>query len=223
MALAIPLEIPPEMGFTSRVFDIGHAQTLSPGGKGFLQTVQRATPMWFAEYKTAPLRADRYDAAIAFLSKLEGAMESFLAYDPRRPMPRAYQHLPTTADPWTATGEVAPRVIDSDYVTSALLLDRMEPGAIVSAGDYISFELGLKRYLYRVTTGYVANGGGFAHVFVKPRPFHVLVGTPEIRYRKAVAQMKIIGGYKEEDNVNTLPSFTFKASQFIDQSVEVEE
>jgi hypothetical protein len=205
MALAIPLEIPPEMGFTSRVFDIGHAQTLSPGGKGFLQTVQRATPMWFAEYKTAPLRA------------------SFLAYDPRRPMPRAYQHLPTTADPWTATGEVAPRVIDSDYVTSALLLDRMEPGAIVSAGDYISFELGLKRYLYRVTTGYVANGGGFAHVFVKPRPFHVLVGTPEIRYRKAVAQMKIIGGYKEEDNVNTLPSFSFKASQFIDQSVEVEE
>lgn len=223
MTLLLPaLEIPPGLVFNARKFEIANFQQISPGGRGFIQTIQRGEPAWMAEYSTPPLRAERYDEAITFFDKLEGAVRTFLAWDPRRIMPRAYQHLPVTADPWTQTGEVAPRVTAASYVNSTLTLDRLENGAVISAGDYISLKHGNIWFLFRVTNTTTAASNS-AIVEVKPRPnFTGSIGVLPlpIRYRRAVAEMKIIGKVDEEDSMESNPSFSFRAVQFYDRSTE---
>lgn len=218
MALAAPLEMPPEFAVNSVTFQIGHQQQISPGGKGFLQTIQRSTPMWFAEFRSVPLRDDRYDKVIEFLEKLEGSTESFLAFDPRRVMPRAYQHLPTTSDPWTLAGWPAPRVVGQDVVQGHLSIDRLEANIVITSGDYISFLVGKKWYLFRSIETKVVSG--FTDLKVRPRiPVEPnLSSFPALRYRRAVAQMKMLGGYKEEDSVDSKPVISFRATQFLDRT-----
>lgn len=220
MALATPIEIPEGLKFNSKVFDIGNYQQISPGGGGFIQTIQRGEPLWFAEYNSIPLNDSRYDETIAFKLALEGAQETFLAWDPRRPMPRAYQDLAVTADPWTQTGQVSPRVTAVDYTASTLTLDRMQNDAVITAGDYISFQIGKVWYLFRAQAGVVAAANA-AVVVVKPRPtLYTNANTlpADIRYRRACCQMKVVGGMNEEDSVDSFPKFSFKAYQLIDRS-----
>ena len=176
MALQLPIEIPQGLMFNSKVFDLGRYQSISPGGAGFIQTVERAEPLWFAEYNSIPLNDSRYAEMSAFRDFLEGATESFLGYDPRRQMPLAYASLPITADPWTQVGQVAPRVTAMDFAASTLSLDRMAVGAIVSPSDYISLNVGKIWYLWRVQTGGTVGGPGTIDLVVKPRP-HLFSGA----------------------------------------------
>ena len=213
-----PLEIPAGLVFNARKFEPAHFQQITPGGRGFLQTIERSRPWWIAEYSTPPLNNDRYNEATAFFDELQGAMESFLAYDPRRPMPHAYRTLPTSFDPWTQVGQTAPRVTAYDYNASTLTLDRMADTAVVTKGDYISFLIGYKWYLFRATeTG--AAAANTITIKVKPRPS--LEGTlpVNIRYRRACCQMKLLGRPEESDSVDSNPSFIFRAVQFVDRSV----
>jgi hypothetical protein len=218
MALNTPIEIPPGLVFNSKKFDTAHFQQISPGGRGFIQTITRGDPAWIAEFRTPPLRDERYDEAIAFFGMLDGSEQTFLAYDPRRIMPRAYQHLTPTNDPWTQPAEVAPRVTGFSHVASTISLDRMANGAVVTAGDYISFKVGLIWYLFRAMETEIAVGNAISSLTVKPRPNISGTLPVNIRYRRACCAMKIIGGVREEDNIETFPSFQFRAVQFFDRS-----
>jgi hypothetical protein len=213
-----PLEFPDGLKFNSRRFELGHFQHISPGNLGFLQTFNRSRPGWVAEYTTPPLNEERYNQAIAFFDKLEGSMESFLAYDPRRVMPYAYRQYTIFDDPWTQSGQVALRVTGYNYAASTLSLDRVQIGANFTQGDYISFKVGLLWYLFRVVTTNVAVANTLT-VEVRPRP--QITGTlpVNVRYRRACCQMKMLGGVKEEGSVQTNPSFSFRAVQFLDRSV----
>jgi hypothetical protein len=218
MAFPDPLEMPEELRIREKNFDISYYQQSSPAGMGFNQTIQRSIPMWYAEYETVGLRADRYDAVRSFFDLLDGSLGTFLAYDPRRPMPRAYSAQPTAEDPWTQTGQTAPRVTAVNVANSTISLDRLETGAVITKGDYISYKVGNIWVLHRsVETETVT--GNTATIVVRPRPF-VTTGFPvSIRYRKAVAQMKLLNTAEERDTVEGLPSFRFQAMQFIDRSV----
>jgi len=225
MAFPVPVELPDSLGFNSRVFDIGRYQQVSPGGVLYPQTIERAEPSWFAELGTPPLRGDRYDEVRAFLDDLEGGQGSALWYDPRRPMPAAYSTLPTTADPWTKTGEAAPILTIVSYANSELRLEKMENGAIVSLGDYISCLIGTVWYLWRVTRGAVVGvdyGPNAIVVKVKPRP-NLLVGfdtlPAPIRYRKAPFEGKVIGAPKEDDSIDSNPKLSFKVFQFLNRTL----
>lgn len=228
MPQSAPLEIPVEMGFRSKTFDLNSIQQITPSGRGYIQTLERTTPLWTAEYTTGLLRDNRYDETIAFLDGLDGSMNTFLAFDPRRPMPRAYQHLPLASDPWTRPTFAAPRIVSFDYEASTLLLDRLATGAIISKGDYLSVNYQGIWYLFRSRWHAVADGDGFASIEVRPRPeMPDTVGNPfvatNIRYRKACAEMKMVGRPQERDDVDSLPFFSFKAVQFIDRSTDAEE
>lgn len=220
MALATPIEIPTGLGFRSKQFQIGNYQQISPGGAGFVQTVQRSEPLWWAEYESAPLNDTRYAEAIAFLLALEGSMETFLAYDPRRVMPMAYASSQLTSNPWTQAGQTAPRVVATDFAASTLSLDRMATAAIITAGDYISFLIGKIWYLYRAQeTKIVASST--VTVKVKPRP-NLYTGAntlpADVRYRRACCAMKMIGNLDETDTLDSLPVFKFRAFQMLDRS-----
>lgn len=217
MAFPSPVELPDTLGFSSRTFDIGRYQQVSPGGTLFPQTIDRSEPAWFADLTTPPMRLPRYNEVRAFLDELEGSTGSALWWDPRRGMPSAYQTLPVTADPWTLVGTATPRVTAVNYTASTLTLDQLATGAIISLGDYISFLIGTVWYLYRITQGGVVTGTNTIIVKVKPRP-NLLVGFATlpvaVRYRRAPFEGKIVGAIKEDDSVESFPRVTFKVMQF---------
>lgn len=211
-------EIPVTFGFNSKNFDLVRVQQNTPVGTGYIQTLERTTPMWSATYNSPPLSDDRYDSAIGFLLGLRGSMNTFLAYDPRRPMPRAYQGLPLTANPWTQSGFTAPRVVEFNYGEGSLTLDRMANGAIITPGDYISLQVAGIWYLFRAITKVVASSNQ-AQVHVEPQPFLPEGMSPtNIRYRKACAEMKQVGKFKETDSVDGGVTLSFSAVQFINRS-----
>lgn len=216
MAILTAVEVPTLVGFRSISFEPVRKQQITPMAMGAVQTIDRATAMWGAEYATPSLMGDTLNEAIAWIDSLEGAMFPFLGYDPRRVMPYAYRTQPVAADPWTQSGQTAPRVTSASFANSTLTLGRLANGAIITKGDYISYFDGTNWWLFRSQQTVIAAGNA-ATVKVTPRP-RTLVGTPDVRYRKACCMMKIIGGYTAQGDVDNPTSLSFKAYQFINRT-----
>lgn len=208
-----PIEMPDYI--RSYKFDPVYIQQVNPSGEyGFIQTLQRSAPVWMAEYTTGPLSGTRYNEWVTFLDQLEGSMNSFLAYNPRRLMPYAYINLAVTANPWTQTGQTAPRVTNYDYANSTITLDRLQNGVTITAGDLISFQIDGIWYLFRSQTTVNSVSGNGAVLNVKPRPNIRNFIATNIRYRKACIEMKMLGAPDLQDSVDDFPVYTFRAGQY---------
>lgn len=210
-----PIEMPSPLPVRSKTFTLLTKQQVTGVGAGFIQTIERSIPTWAAKYTSSQLNGERYQKFITFLLELNGAEGTFLGYDPRYEMPYAYRTQPVTNDPWTQTGQSAPRVTAANYANSTISIDRLQNGAIITPGDYISAKVGETWHLWRAITGSTV-GGNAATIKVKPRPF--IEGSPAlpvaIRYRRACCEMKMIPPYLETDDVATLPELEFNAVQF---------
>lgn len=211
-----PIEMPALFGTKDKKFQLGFRQQITPANGGFLQTIDRTTPMWWAEYATKPLFDEALNEVQAFLDQLEGSTYTFLGFDPSRIMPYAYQDLSTLSDPWTQPGQVAPRITAGSYLNSTLTLDRMASGAVISKRDYIAVYDAPAWRLFRVVSPGVANPAGQVTVGVTPRPKLTNLNIP-IRYRRPGAEMKIIGDITETSSVGQGTSFSFRAVQYIEK------
>jgi hypothetical protein len=214
MPILNPLEIPTLMGFKTRKFDLTHAQMMSPAGtKGFIQTINRTSPFWYAEYTTAALDDASYNDARSFLDQLEGSINTFLAYDPRRAMPQAYKAMAVGSNPWgTAT------ITAQDYANSTISLGAMTNGAVVTKGDYISVKIGNIWYLFRAQETKTAASNVVASLVVRPRPQIVGFTTTAIRYQRACIEMKMFGTPEEQVSVGEFPTLSFKAGHFVNRT-----
>lgn len=205
------IEIPTGVGFTSKNFDIGFAQQLTPAGtQGFIQTVNRTSPFWVAELQSNKLDRDVENEARTFFDALEGSMYTFLGWDPKRVMPYAYRTQSLASIPWGA----APTITAQNYAASTIALGSMDDGAIVTKGDYISVQIGGIWYLFRALQTRVAASNVITDLLVKPRPQIVSFATTAIRYKKACIEMKVMGKVDWEDRVDDFASFSFRAAQF---------
>jgi hypothetical protein len=215
---ATPLLIPAYV--REKKFDIVHAQQASFLSGGFIQTLDRATPFWMAEFTTPPLIDARADEFQGFLDYLEQSNNSFRAWDPARQMPRAYQTQALASDPWTQTGQTNPRISAADYAASTITLDRVQIGAIFTQGDYISVYYNPGWLLFRVVTSATA-AANTQVLSIKPRPqTSLLTAMPlNIVYRRACAEFKLMQRPEKTDSVDSLPVFSLKAMQFIDRTL----
>lgn len=209
--MGIPIEMPNPLPISSRTFSLLTDQLVTPVGTGgFQQVIQRAAPYWVAEYQSPPLRAERYQAMEAFLDSLEGSMNTFLGWDPRKPRPAAYMHLPAGSEPWgTVTASSA------NYATSELLLQATSPLKITK-GDLIQVTIGNVIRLFRARNSPAENTT--VGLTVSPRPPTFTAAAYPVRLTKPGAEMKMIGAPEWNDSVDTLPSVRFKAIQFIDRN-----
>jgi len=203
------IELPPYLN--SRSFKLEHVQQLTPSGQsGFIQTLSRSEPFWRAEYSTPGLDGTRYNEMITFLELLEGSLNTFLAYDPRRPMPYAYRDQPITANPWGA-----PNATAYSYPNSTITLSGVAAGADITAGDYISFQQGLIWYLFRSTQTVTSSGADIV-LPVKPRPNIQGALNVPVRYKMACCEMKMLQQYDERDSVDEIgPQFSFTGAQYV--------
>lgn len=208
------IEIPSLVGFNAKTFKLMNPQQVNPSGEaGFVQTIKRASPYWMAEYSTPSLRDAKLNAMIAFQDALEGALGTFLAYDPYRPGPYAYKHLALAAQ---ATAWGTPTIVNYDYAASTIRLTGALAGSTITVGDYISLNMAGIWYLFRAqeTRNFTA---GMIDLIVKPRPNFITFasGTP-LRYVKACAEMKVLGEFEEINDIETLgTSYKFRAFQVI--------
>lgn len=208
------IEIPSLLGFKSRVFKLVHNQQVSAVNGGYSQTLERQIPTWYAEYETPPLNGNTYNDAIAFMESLEGSMNSFLGYDPRRMKPFGHPTVGLGGSPWGT-----PTFTGYSTVNSTLTLTGFAANSKVSPGDLISFFDTKAWWLFRAVSSHTVSGGPI-DVTVKPRPQPAIQPGPHtLRYMKPVVEMKMIGNYDEKDSVDSFPAITFKAAQFINRAV----
>lgn len=217
MTLPTPVEMPYPLPVNTKVFDLNFNQDVSPVGSGFIQTIERAYPMWVCSFDTPPLIDDRLNTFQAFLDALEGAFVPFLGFDPRRPKPYYYRTAPLASQPWTA-GTVT--VNSGNHVASTLSLSGFVAGAHLTRGDYIAHQQGDGPgwYLHRVRANINADGSGNCSPVVTPRPLDTFASSPA-RLTRACAAFKMLGRPKTKDGVGDGgTSFSFQGVQFIDRS-----
>lgn len=214
MALAT-FEMPSPLPVNSKVFDLLFNQSVSPAGGQFFQTIERTEPLWFAKFETPPLSDTRDQQFQAFLDDLEGSMGVLLAFDPRRPRPYAYRNM--AGEPWRASSGTAPTVVSASRTASTLTLNGLLNGAILTRGDYVSFKIVNAWYLFRVRQTVVAASNA-ATLVVTPRPPTFSTQTYAARMTRACATMKLMGRVSKTDSVDSLPKYSFSASQIRDRS-----
>lgn len=187
-------------------FDLTYVQDITPSGYGFIQTTDRVTPFWVAEYTTPPLTGDRLAIMEHLLLQTEGAKNPFYAYDPSRLCPIEYS-LAVASTKWGSAVATA-----GSYGASTLTCNFGED-IYLRAGDYISYELDGARRLHKCTEG---GTGATQTLNVKPRPPN-FSGSVPLRLVRAACEMKVIGKPDWNKSVETPPSVTFRAVQFINK------
>lgn len=201
--------MPNPLPVNAKSFDLAFVEDLSPVAPGFIQTIERAPPMWIAKYSTPPLTPARERTFQSFLDALYGSANTFLGFDPRHPRPFTYP----TGTPWGS-----PTVTSVTFGSSQIVLGGLNVGAVLGGHDYLSFQVGNEWRLYRIIVGGTANGSGALTLSVVPKP-RAITGNPAVRLVRACAAMKILGGIQKSDRLEDGgPTYSFTAVQFVDRA-----
>ncbi|MEY9358947.1 hypothetical protein ABH994_001668 [Bradyrhizobium yuanmingense] len=116
--------------------------------------------LWFASYTTEELHNDVMVDYQAVLASLDGIVNSFEAWDLRRPAPRLYPGGVGAND-----GVLA--AVNAN--NKALALTGLVAGQVISRGDYLSFDYSGGRALHQAMETVTANGSGVTAQFeVRP-------------------------------------------------------
>ncbi len=214
--MGTPIEMPNPLPVKQKSFDLAFVQDTTPVTGGFLQTINRTSPLWVAKYTTPPLSASREQAFQAFLDLLDGATNTFMAFDPRRPLPYNYVGNPNG---WLSGSGAQVNLVNTNPAASTITLSGFKPGALIASGDYICFQIGNAWYLHRFNGNWVADGSGnIAAAVVRPFP-QAFVSEVTCRLTRAGCEMKILGGVTKTDQIEDIgPVYSFSAYQFIDRT-----
>ncbi|MET4199060.1 hypothetical protein ABIA95_003060 [Bradyrhizobium sp. LA8.1] len=116
--------------------------------------------LWFGSYTTEELHNDTMVDYQAVLTSLDGVINAFEAWDLRRPAPRLYPGGSAAANGVLAT-------VNAN--NKALSLSGLNPGQVISRGDYLSFDYTGGRALHQAMETVTANGAGVTAQFdVRP-------------------------------------------------------
>lgn len=230
MTIIAALPMPNPLPVNAVTFNLTPVQMLTPtntGGGGFIQSIDRTTPMWTAKYVTRPLAStsgSAYQNWIRWLDLLEGSNYPFQAFHPRFPVPQVFMsQMPgaLTSHPWGAAPVVsANNFSDPGYIINGvqqgtLTLSGLTVGTVLSPGDFISYQNGNLLLLYRVTDW--AGPGAISKVAVKPRPQDVISTSLAVNLSKPCCAMKLTGVPSWTDDVSSFPICTITAAQYMER------
>lgn len=163
----------PSNKLTECRFTLAFSTASTSIGSGLkFNVTETVSPVWRAEIETPII--DRKDATLgewsAFIAKLRGGVNNFLAHDYFRSTPLAYTSATAPADigaGWDGTAGVSALT-----AAGSLTLSGLPANYVVSVGDRIGLEQtvsSVARYGYHeVITGGTANGSGAVTVTVSP-------------------------------------------------------
>lgn len=134
---------------------------------GGVFSVNRAEPYWDWTWRTQALKFDRKAELQAWWMSLRGGVYSFLAHDPRHPIPHAYDTeaevlaLPRGGGLGAFDGRFELTAVAAYELQSVSAVALRAPaGFELSAGDYISIVQSPRRSLHRVVEAVTAGASG---------------------------------------------------------------
>lgn len=210
MAIAFPRsDILTAVGFTPPfLFEPVSRQELSRLADGRTPGKDFGPALWFATYTTEELRNDTALDYAAMLNSLDGVINTFEAWDLRRPTPRLYPD-----------GSAHDGVLLSVNANNkALSLSGLLAGQVISRGDYLSFNYGGNRALHRVAEAVTASGSGVTPVFeVRPhlRPGWTLSQAINLKTPRGIFTL-MPGSVVPTQTRGTFGTITFQAGQYIE-------
>lgn len=210
MAISFPRsDILTAVGFSPPfAFDLVSRQELSRLASGVSTGKDLGPALWFAAFATEELRNDDALDFAAMLDSLDGVINTFEAWDLRRPAPRAH-----------GDGSAADGVLESVNANNkAVALSGLNAGQIVSRGDYLSFDYGANRALHRVAETVTANGSGLTPEFeVRPhlRPGWALTAGVKLRAPRGIFTL-MPGSVVPTQTRGTFGAVSFKIVQHLE-------
>jgi hypothetical protein len=166
-------------------------QELSGLGSGEILAADLAPRLWEGDVSTGPIYNDDAAELQGLFETLDGSINAFFLYDPRKPYPRF--------DPTgSILGVAAPVIASLGANNKSMTVSALPAAYVLSAGDYLAFDYGTnptRRAYHRIVETATANGSGVTPLFeVRPhiRP-GATVSTPII-LKKPSAKVVLVPG-----------------------------
>jgi hypothetical protein len=213
MAITFPRsDILTLVGFTAPLtFEPVWRQELSRLAGGTVPGKDFGPALWFGTYTTEELANHDMVDYQAVLASLDGVINTFEAWDLRRPAPRQYPGGTAAANGVLAS-------VNAN--NKALALSGLNAGQIISRGDYLSFTYGTNRALHQVMETVAANGSGTTAQFeVRPhlRPGWTLSPAITVNLKAPRGIFTLMPGTVVPRQVRgTFGTLTFQVGQYLE-------
>ena len=194
MALTFPLSISDFMGrlpISEATFEIPESLEVSETDGGDLLTAEIGTRLWRGEITLGKITRDEEADAATLIDVLRNG-RTFLAFDVRRPWPRADVN-------GTILGASSVQIAALETSNRELSLSGLPPGYELRRGDYLGFDYGAnptRRALHKVVNLSVTASGGGVTPLIEVVPNirqGAVVGTP-VRLVRAYCTAIIVPG-----------------------------
>lgn len=170
--------------YTDQTFQLVARQELSRTAGGTTYGKDLGPALWAASYTSAPMPHSEAVSFEASLNALNGVIGTFDAYDLRRPYP--LQHADGT---FTDSAKIAS--VDGMKIS----LKELPAGFKLSAGDYLSLEVGGQRVLHQIVEPIVANGSGETAAFsIRPEPWPGTAEDDAVTLKMPTCRMALLPG-----------------------------
>ncbi|MFC3326203.1 hypothetical protein [Mesorhizobium cantuariense] len=174
--------------------------SVSRSGTRAMSFVEYADAYWTVQMKTVPLTAAQRLLVEAFKDASRGGLVT-VTYTPKHMcIPRAYWGDAANTK-LTNTGNLV------SITGNSLVINGVDNGLTLAAGDLISLTTGSYNSLFRVQTGAVASGNALT-ITVEPTVPSYITTSAVVTFKNPVANMRVMpGSFSIPDDF--LPSATF--------------
>lgn len=218
MAVTFPQNLPSWLKGMSRCeFTLPKELEVVPVGDGGDIARDLGPDLWAVDFRTARLTSDQVEDFAAWLKLQENGLQTFYAYNYRRPFtkasPNGFSGL-TRAGGGAFTGAVTLTTVNSDNKT--LTLGGLPASYTINPGDAIAWDYGgtIRAYHHFVEAATSTSLGAIAAIEVRPlvRPGWTAGQTANIG--QAMAKLRLVPNSAQLDAQDRGPGYySFKATQ----------
>lgn len=176
----------PAVGFQHAYPQLVESVSASRSGTRAMAFVEYADSYWTIQMRTKPLKASERLLVEAFKDASRGGLQTVLYTPKHMCIPRAY---------WGNAGAAAlanPGALVS-ITGNSLLINSVENGLTLGAGDLISATTGDYNALFRIQTGGVAAGNAITVTVEPAAPSYITAGAV-MTFTNPIANMRVMPG-----------------------------
>lgn len=193
MAITFPRDLPYDLTVRSP-FTLTYQQSQALTGGGSVNAAEVGPPIWRCEFATE-INNDRekFEAWVAWLTSLRGALRMFNGRPPLRKYPLAHSKgfsgLTYLGSPFSGVGNLATIGASRDTIT----VNQIANGVTLKPGDYLSIPGATRQNLHRVVEGGTSTGNAVT-IGIEPVIRPGITTTRAVRLASPYCEMVLENG-----------------------------